>query len=74
MEQFRLPRSKKRRIRQKWANRPENWRKAKEQHVYADGLNVIIPPDQHTVVHALMEVIPQVNPQLAAIVKMLGIF
>lgn len=35
-EQFRFPRSKKKRIRTKWAKRPENWRPAHQ--VYWDAL------------------------------------
>lgn len=74
LEQFRFPRTKKRRIRNKWSNRPENWRKAREQNVYSDGFNMIVPPDLHEIVQSVQEALPKVNPTLAAITKMFGIF
>lgn len=74
VEQFRFPRSKKSRIRRKWAMRPENWRPAKDQNIYTDGLNMIVPPDLHEAVAAVKEATLKVNPTLAAITQMFGIF
>lgn len=36
VEQFRFPKSKKRRIRNKWAKRPENWRPMRRAMIMGD--------------------------------------
>lgn len=52
-EQFRFPRSKKRRIRKKWAARPENWR-AKINFYMTEG-SIITGPRGYTQIKLLVD-------------------
>lgn len=42
--QFRFPRSKKARIRKKWAKRPENWKRVERDHVFKIGNTIVCSP------------------------------
>lgn len=52
-EQFRFPRTKKRRIRNKWSKRPENWRPSRRAYLTGDTLYV--HPKMATLIRAQMD-------------------
>lgn len=45
LEQFRFPKSRKKRIRNKWAKRPENWRPARQGYYLAETNTVFVHPE-----------------------------
>jgi len=65
--QFRFPKSKKRRIRQKWAKRIENYRTVPSKDFKMMGDTLIGHTSMRPVLEAIVEAMPKVNPLLGAI-------
>jgi len=70
LEQVRFPKSKKRRIRAKWAKRDKNFEL--RPGVYFHGDEVYAHPQMKPVFDAVTEAIPKVSPLMGAMLGMLG--
>lgn len=65
--QFRFPKSKKRRIRQKWAKRIENYRTTPSKDFKMMGDTLLAHTSMKPVLEAIVEAMPKVNPLLSAL-------
>lgn len=66
--QFRFPKSKRKRIRMKWAKRPENFKQVPSHTMYRMGDTVVVHPDDLSKIKA--EVARQQSERMNKIVEM----